>query len=66
MYSNYCTLSVLGMEGRKIQRVDRATLAVSLPRSWVKEVGIKQGDLVFCIPQKDRSLNVMLSTLAEC
>jgi phosphate uptake regulator len=58
-------MSVLGMEGRKIQRVGRATLAVSLPRSWVKEAGVKQGDLVFCIPQKDGSLNVMLSTLAE-
>ncbi len=65
MYSNYCTLSVLRMEGRKIQRVGRATLAVSLPRAWVKETGIKQGDLVFCAPQKDGSLNIMLSTLAE-
>ena len=53
------------MEGRKIQRVGRATLAVSLPRSWVKEVGIKQGDLVFCTPQKDGSLNIVLSTVAE-
>ena len=59
MYSNYSILSVLRMEGRKIQRVGRATLAVSLPRAWVKETGIKQGDLVFCAPQKDGSLNVI-------
>ena len=63
MYSNYSILSVPRMEGRKIQRVGRATLTVSLPRAWVKETGIKQGDLVFCAPQKDGSLNIMLAPL---
>ena len=35
------------MESRKVQRVGSSSLAVSLPNEWVKEVGIKKGQLVF-------------------
>jgi phosphate uptake regulator len=53
------------MEGRKVQRVGYCTFAVSLPKNWVKEVGIKQGDMVMFVPQTDGSLKVMTSDLAK-
>jgi phosphate uptake regulator len=53
------------MESRKVQRVGYSTLSVSLPSSWVKEVGIKQGDLVVFQPEKGGSLKLMPSALAE-
>lgn len=53
------------MESRKVQRVGYSTLSVSLPSSWVKEVGLKQGDLVVFLPEKGGSLKLMPSALAE-
>ena len=53
------------MESRKVQRVGYSTLSVSLPSSWVKEVGLKQGDLVTFLPEKGGSLKLMPSALAE-
>lgn len=46
------------MEKRKIQRVGKATLTVSLPNSWVKKVGVKKGDFVTIILERDGSLRV--------
>jgi len=34
------------MEIRKVQKVGHSTLTVSLPRDWVEQVGLKQGDVV--------------------
>ena len=34
------------MEARKVQKVGYSTLIVSLPKAWVDEVGLKQGDIV--------------------
>lgn len=34
------------MEMRKVQRVGHSTLSVSLPRGWVRQVGLKQGGVV--------------------
>ena len=34
------------MEIRKVQRVGHSTLTVSLPRDWVRQVGLKQGGVV--------------------
>ena len=34
------------MEIRKVQRVGHSTLTVSLPRDWVRQVGLKQGGIV--------------------
>ena len=34
------------MEIRKVQRVGHSTLTVSLPREWVRQVGLKQGGVV--------------------
>lgn len=53
------------MESRKVQRVGYSTLSVSLPSSWVKEVGLKQGDLVLFLPEKGGSLKLMPSALVE-
>jgi len=53
------------MEARKIQQVGSSTLAVSLPSKWVKEVGLKRGDLVLLAPAKGSSLRLMLSAPSE-
>lgn len=34
------------MEVRKVQKVGHSTLTVSLPRDWVEQVGLKQGNVV--------------------
>ncbi|WP_455284836.1 PhoU domain-containing protein [[Eubacterium] cellulosolvens] len=46
------------MEARKVQRVGYSTLTVSLPRSWVQEVNLKQGDVVTIKREDDGSLRV--------
>jgi len=53
------------MESRKVQRVGYSTFSVSLPKEWVKETGIKQGDLVMFLPEKSGSLRLMPSTMIE-
>ena len=53
------------METRKVQRVGYSTLSVSLPRSWVKDVDLKPGDLVAILPEKDGSLKLMPSDLVR-
>lgn len=47
------------MESRKLQRVGRSTITVSLPTKWIKENGIKPGDIVFVVPEKDGTLRVI-------
>src|SRR5205823_12087222 len=34
------------MEARKVQKVGYSTLIVSLPKDWVEQVSLKQGDIV--------------------
>lgn len=53
------------MEARKVQRVGQTTLAVSLPKQWTEEIGLKRGDTVFLQLEKDRSLRLMPSALAK-
>ncbi len=53
------------MESRKIQRVGYSTFSVSLPKEWVENLGLKQGDLVMLLPEKDGSLKVLPSSMAE-
>jgi len=53
------------MESRKVQQVGYSTLSVSLPRNWVKDIGLKPGDLVVLLQEKDGSLKLMPSALAE-
>lgn len=53
------------MESRKIQRVGYSTFSVSLPKDWVEEAGLKQGDLVMLFPEKDGSLKLVPSSMVE-
>ncbi len=46
------------MEKRKIQLVGRSTLTVSLPTSWVKRIGLKKGETVTIIPERNGSLRI--------
>jgi len=53
------------MESRKVQRVGYSTLSVSLPKDWVNDSGLKQGDLVMLLPEKDGSLKLIPSSMVE-
>lgn len=49
------------MEGRKVQRVGRATLSISLPTDWVKKIGLRKGDLIIFSQEKDGSIRLIPS-----
>ena len=53
------------MESRKIQRVGYSTFSVSLPKYWAENAGLKQGDLVILLPEKDGSLKLIPSSMVE-
>jgi len=53
------------MESRKIQRVGYSTFSVSLPKEWVENTGLKQGDLLMLLPEKDGSLKLIPSSMVE-
>ena len=53
------------MESRKLQKVGHSTLSVSLPSSWVKEMGLRRGDIVFLVPERDGSLRLFPSKVLE-
>src|SRR6266702_3414443 len=46
------------MEARKVQKVGYSTLIVSLPKDWVEEVGLKQGDIVSFRRESDGGITV--------
>jgi len=46
------------METRKLQKVGYSTHCVSLPRKWVKEWRLKQGDLILLTPEGNGSLRL--------
>ncbi len=46
------------IEVRKVQMVGYSTFSVSLPKEWVKEVGLKPGDVVSVIRLDDGSLKI--------
>jgi phosphate uptake regulator len=46
-------------EVRKVQITGGSTFIMSLPKWWVEDVGLKQGDLVEILPQPDSSLVIM-------
>jgi len=53
------------MESRKLQKVGYSTLSVSLPSGWIKEKGLKRGDTVFFMPEKDGTIKIYPSELAN-
>lgn len=53
------------MESRKIQRVGYSTFSISLPKDWVETKGLKQGDLLMLLPEKDGSLKLLPSSMVE-
>ncbi len=53
------------MESRKVQRVGSSSLAVSLPNDWVKEVGLKKGELVFFNQDEGNILKIMTAKQIE-
>jgi len=53
------------MESRKIQQVGSSTLAVSLPREWAKNVGVKRGDLIYLEEAQDGTLKVIPGNLRD-
>ena len=46
------------LEIRKVQQVGYSTLVVSLPRDWVKEVGLKRGDVISLVREADGTLRL--------
>ena len=48
----------LMMEARKVQKVGYSTLIVSLPKHWVEEVGLKQGDIVSFRRESDGGITI--------
>jgi len=47
------------MELRRLQMTGGATYTVSLPKHWVKEQGLKVGDVVAVLPRSDSSLTLV-------
>jgi len=56
---------VIAVESRKVQKVGYSTITVSLPSEWVKHNSIKPGDLVFITSEKDGTLRIVPSRLAQ-
>ncbi|MEM2971224.1 MAG: PhoU domain-containing protein [Candidatus Bathyarchaeia archaeon] len=53
------------MESRKVQKVGYSTITVSLPREWIKQNNIKPGDIIFIMQEKDGTLKIMPSQIAQ-
>ncbi|MDI6690692.1 MAG: phosphate uptake regulator PhoU [Candidatus Bathyarchaeota archaeon] len=53
------------MESRKVQKVGYSTMTVSLPSEWVKQNNIKLGDLIFLMPERDGTLKILPSEIAQ-
>src|SRR3989442_5425811 len=47
------------IELRKLQMTGGASYTVSLPKGWVKEQGLKVGDVVAVMPRSDSSLTLV-------
>jgi len=53
------------MEIRKVQKVGHSTLTVSLPRDWVEQVGLKQGNVVSLRRMDDGCLRLVPGLAGE-
>ncbi len=52
-------------EVRRVQKLGKSTLAISLPASWTKNVGLKGGDVVVVEDMDDGSLRIAPLSSAE-
>jgi len=50
---------------RRLQLTGGFTYVVSLPKKWVRELGLKQGDYVLIVPQPDMSLLLVPDRVAS-
>jgi phosphate uptake regulator len=53
------------LESRKVQKVGYSTMTISLPSNWAKQNNINPGDLVFLIPERDGTLKIVPSQMAQ-
>ncbi len=53
------------MESRKVQKVGHSTMTVSLPSNWAKQHNINPGDAVFIMREKDGTLKIVPSQVAQ-
>ncbi len=53
------------LETRKVQKVGYSTMTVSLPSEWAKQSNISPGDIVFLTEEKDGTLRVVPSQIAQ-
>ena len=53
------------MEKRKIQKVGRSTLTISLPKDWINLAGVKRSDVVYLDRLRDGSLRILSENLIE-
>ncbi|MEM4311691.1 MAG: phosphate uptake regulator PhoU [Nitrososphaerales archaeon] len=53
------------MEVRKVQKVGYSTLTISLPRDWIKEKGLKAGDIITFVKGEDGSLKLYAGILSS-
>jgi phosphate uptake regulator len=53
------------LESRKVQKVGYSTMTVSLPSDWVKQNNISPGDLLFLMPERDGTLKIAPSRIAQ-
>jgi hypothetical protein len=49
----------LDLERRKIQKVGRSTLSISLPREWLGQAGVRAGDAVYLEQGRDGILRIL-------
>src|SRR5260370_38314542 len=55
----YSLRKLNSVELRKLQMTGGASYTVSLPKDWVKEQGLKVGDVVAVMPRSDSSLTLI-------
>jgi phosphate uptake regulator len=53
------------LESRKVQKVGRSTITVSLPSDWAKQHNVTPGDAVFMMREKDGALKIMPNQFAQ-
>lgn len=53
------------MERRTIQKVGGSTLSVSLPKDWANFAGVKQGNTVYLVQERNGALRILSDNMIE-